>query len=219
MLRVSATTNDPGSALARRSFLQVGALGIGGLTLPALTKLQAEPAVRSKSAGKSVILFWLSGGPGHMETWDPKPDAPAEYRGPFGAIDTNRARRAVRRADAGAGPDRWTSWRSCGPSTTARATTPRATTGCSPALKARPSTPPTTSVQRRPALGSAVARAARRQSAGHAALCRRAAPARRHRQPLPLRGVSRRRLQPVRRQLRSRTSRTSPSATCRWAAT
>src|SRR4029079_11872093 len=35
------------------------------------------------------ILFWLSGGPGHMETWDPKPAAPAEYRGPFGAIETS----------------------------------------------------------------------------------------------------------------------------------
>ena len=75
--------------LSRRSFLRAGALGIGGLTLADMLKLQAAGTVRSSAAGKSVILFWLSGGPGHMETWDPKPLAPAEYRGPFSAIDTN----------------------------------------------------------------------------------------------------------------------------------
>lgn len=79
------------SALSRRSFLQAGALGVGGLTLAGLLKLQAKGAIRSSAAGANVILFWLSGGPGHMETWDPKPLAPAEYRGPFGAIDTNVA--------------------------------------------------------------------------------------------------------------------------------
>ncbi|MBI2479246.1 MAG: DUF1501 domain-containing protein, partial [Planctomycetia bacterium] len=77
------------NALSRRSFLQAGALGVGGLTLADLLKLQANGAVRSSAAGSNVILFWLSGGPGHMETWDPKPLAPAEYRGPFGAIETN----------------------------------------------------------------------------------------------------------------------------------
>jgi len=46
-------------------------------------RAQAGPAAAKNT---SVILFWLSGGPGHMETWDPKPDALAEYRGPFGAI-------------------------------------------------------------------------------------------------------------------------------------
>jgi hypothetical protein len=51
--------------------------------------MQAEGAVRSGAAGTSVILIWLSGGPGHMETWDPKPHAPAEYRGPLAAIDTS----------------------------------------------------------------------------------------------------------------------------------
>lgn len=79
------------SALSRRSFLQAGALGVGGLTLAGLLKLQANGAIRSSAAGANVILFWLSGGPGHMETWDPKPLAPAEYRGPFGAIETNVA--------------------------------------------------------------------------------------------------------------------------------
>lgn len=76
---------------SRRSFLRAGALGVGGLTLADLLKLQAHGAVRPSAAGSNVILFWLSGGPGHMETWDPKPLAPAEYRGPFGAIDTSVA--------------------------------------------------------------------------------------------------------------------------------
>jgi len=74
---------------SRRGFLQAGALGLGGLTLAGLARLRAEGAVRASAAGKSVILFWLSGGPGHMETWDPKPLAPAEYRGPLRAIDTS----------------------------------------------------------------------------------------------------------------------------------
>ncbi|MCA8997353.1 MAG: DUF1501 domain-containing protein [Planctomycetaceae bacterium] len=74
---------------SRRSFLQAGALGAGGLTLSHLLGLQAGGAIRSSAAGSSVILFWLSGGPGHMETWDPKPLAPSEYRGPFGAIETS----------------------------------------------------------------------------------------------------------------------------------
>src|SRR5690242_11091900 len=76
-------------SFSRRSFLTAGALGVGGLTLADFARLRAEGAVRSSAAGNSVILFWLSGGPGHMETWDPKPRAPAEYRGPFGAIETS----------------------------------------------------------------------------------------------------------------------------------
>lgn len=73
---------------SRRGFLQAGALGMGGLSLPDLFRLQAQGAARSIAKEKSVILFWLSGGPGHMETWDPKPDAPDIYRGPLGAIKT-----------------------------------------------------------------------------------------------------------------------------------
>jgi len=73
----------------RRAFLQAGALGIGGLSLADLLKLRAEAAIPGRPRDTSVILLWLSGGPGHMETWDPKPEAPKEYRGPFGAISTN----------------------------------------------------------------------------------------------------------------------------------
>ncbi len=77
--------------LSRRNFVQAGALGVGGMTLTDFSRLKADGAVRPSASDTSVILFWLSGGPGHMETWDPKPQAPVEYRGPFGAIDTNVA--------------------------------------------------------------------------------------------------------------------------------
>ena len=76
--------------VSRRSFVQAGMLGAGGLGLNELLKLRAQ-ASRPQDRKTSVILFWLSGGPGHMETWDPKPDAPSEVRGPFGAIPTNVA--------------------------------------------------------------------------------------------------------------------------------
>ncbi len=76
-------------SVSRRSFIQAGAVGVGGFTIADWFRLRAEGAVRAGTSHNSVILFWLSGGPGHLETWDPKPAAPAEYRGPFGAIDTN----------------------------------------------------------------------------------------------------------------------------------
>jgi hypothetical protein len=73
--------------VSRRSFLRAGMLGLGGLALPDLLRLRASGAAAERA--RSVILFWLSGGPGHMETWDPKPDAPSGFRGPFGAIKTS----------------------------------------------------------------------------------------------------------------------------------
>src|SRR3954447_4259635 len=73
--------------LTRRSFLRAGVLGLGGLSTADLSRLRA--ATGAGASSKSVILFWLSGGPGHMETWDPKPEAPGGFRGPFGAIPTS----------------------------------------------------------------------------------------------------------------------------------
>lgn len=73
--------------LSRRSFVQAGLLGVGGLTLPEFFRIRAQ--AKSSAPDTSVILFWMSGGPGHMETWDPKPDAVPQFRGPFGAIKTN----------------------------------------------------------------------------------------------------------------------------------
>jgi hypothetical protein len=91
MWRVYGDGNGPDGGLTRRSFVQAGVLGLGGLTLPDFLRSRAAAATASARKDPSVILFWLSGGPGHMETWDPKPDAPDLYRGPFGAIPTNVA--------------------------------------------------------------------------------------------------------------------------------
>lgn len=75
--------------VSRRNFVQAGLLGAGGLGLADLLQLKAHGAVHKKQQETNVILFWLSGGPGHMETWDPKPEAPSDYRGPFESISTS----------------------------------------------------------------------------------------------------------------------------------
>jgi hypothetical protein len=73
--------------LTRRTFLRAGALALGGLTLPPLLAARAGSGGPS-APDTSVILFWMWGGPSHLETYDLKPDAPAEYRGPFRPIRT-----------------------------------------------------------------------------------------------------------------------------------
>jgi Protein of unknown function (DUF1501) len=73
--------------LNRRSMLKVGALALGGLTLPGL--LKARAASGSAANRKSVILVWLAGGPSHIDMYDLKPNAPAEVRGEFKPINTN----------------------------------------------------------------------------------------------------------------------------------
>ncbi|MFO0905936.1 MAG: DUF1501 domain-containing protein [Pirellulales bacterium] len=74
--------------LRRREFLRAGLTGFSTLSLPGLFRLraQAAPQPASKTA---VILVWLRGGASHLETFDPKPDAPSEFRGPYSAIETN----------------------------------------------------------------------------------------------------------------------------------
>ncbi|MBM3982343.1 MAG: DUF1501 domain-containing protein [Planctomycetes bacterium] len=74
---------------SRRSFLKLGALGLGGLALPDLLRLRAAEATAGKlAADTAVILLWMDGGPSQFETYDPKPDAPDEYRGPYKPIKT-----------------------------------------------------------------------------------------------------------------------------------
>jgi hypothetical protein len=65
-------------------------LGAAGLTLSKLLKLEslASAAGKPVSRQNSVIILWMRGGPAQHETWDPKPDAPADYRGEFGHIST-----------------------------------------------------------------------------------------------------------------------------------
>ncbi len=86
MLKIVGSSATDCSGVTRRNFLQAGVLGLGGLSLADLGRLRASAPADTRDT--SVILFWLSGGPGHMETWDPKPDAVAQFRGPFGAIRT-----------------------------------------------------------------------------------------------------------------------------------
>lgn len=73
----------------RREILRLGLGGIGGLSLPQLFRMRAATAASASSLKpKSMIVVFLHGGASHLETWDPKPDAPLEYRGPFGTIAT-----------------------------------------------------------------------------------------------------------------------------------
>ena len=72
--------------VSRRDALKLGALPFFGLTLPEY--LAALPAYAAPKA-ESVILLWCAGGPSHIDSFDPKPDAESEIRGEFKAIDTN----------------------------------------------------------------------------------------------------------------------------------
>jgi hypothetical protein len=89
MFKVLGGTGSDCTGATRRSFLQAGVLGVGGLALgDFLRAKETEDYALPHVKDASVILFWMSGGPGHMETWDPKPDAVRQFRGPFGATKT-----------------------------------------------------------------------------------------------------------------------------------
>lgn len=93
MFKVTGSASLDCEGHSRRSFVQAGVLGLGGMSLAELLHCRAQaanaaPAV-DRNSDTSVILIWMSGGPGHHETWDPKPDAVSQFRGPFGAISTN----------------------------------------------------------------------------------------------------------------------------------
>jgi hypothetical protein len=81
--RVSPLCNG----LRRREFLQIGALGLGGITLSQL--LAAESQAGQRASHKSVIMVYLVGGPPHQDMWDLKPDAPSEIAGPMRPTKTN----------------------------------------------------------------------------------------------------------------------------------
>src|SRR5690242_1845978 len=70
----------------RREVLRAGAVGLMGLGLPQL--LRARQAAPSAGRAKACILLFMWGGPAQQDTWDPKPDAPAEFRGEFRTIPT-----------------------------------------------------------------------------------------------------------------------------------
>lgn len=84
--RGSITTCD---GITRRDFLQVGTLGAIGLSLSHLSALKAAGTVKQGSDEKAVIMIFNLGAPSQLDTWDMKPDAPREIRGPFKPIKTN----------------------------------------------------------------------------------------------------------------------------------
>src|SRR5258707_11599530 len=87
MLSLGRQTARTCQTLDRRAFVQIGGSTVLGLTLADLLRLRAV-AAPSPGSAKSVILLWLWGGPAHLDTFDPKPNAPLEYRGPFSPIAT-----------------------------------------------------------------------------------------------------------------------------------
>ncbi|MDA1052157.1 MAG: DUF1501 domain-containing protein [Planctomycetota bacterium] len=75
--------------LSRRVFLRSTSLGTGLLSLPHVLQWQAQAAPAQGAKKRSLILLWQDGGASHLETFDPKPEAPSEYRGELGAISTS----------------------------------------------------------------------------------------------------------------------------------
>jgi hypothetical protein len=85
-----SSTNCDGTS--RRDFLKVGTLGVGGLSLAGLLRFRARAQwAGTSSPGTSVVWLWLGGGATHVETFDPKMDAPQEFRSTVGAVDTTVA--------------------------------------------------------------------------------------------------------------------------------
>lgn len=95
MLDILGATTRMCDGASRRSFLRLGGLAFGGLTLPHLLRSEsvAKQSVAKQSGAtsrrRSVILVWQAGGPSHIDMYDLKPAAPAEYRGEFKPIPTN----------------------------------------------------------------------------------------------------------------------------------
>ncbi len=83
MLNLTLGRTADCSGQSRRTFLQVGGLTALGLTLPNYLR-----AANTTAKAKRCILLWMQGGPSHIDSFDPKPDAPAEIRGEFGTVPT-----------------------------------------------------------------------------------------------------------------------------------
>jgi len=90
MLELRGPASPQAQGASRRSFLKAGFLGLAGLSLADLLRVEAAAAAAGQPKGRdlSVILVWLDGGPPQHETYDPKPEAPTEFRGPLKAIPT-----------------------------------------------------------------------------------------------------------------------------------
>lgn len=91
MLTIAGPQSQFCDGISRRGCLQIGGLALGGLALPDILRAEAASGARSSSkrAAKGIIMVLLPGGPTHLDTFDLKPDAPAEIRGEFQPIATN----------------------------------------------------------------------------------------------------------------------------------
>lgn len=93
MLDIELGQHTDCDGVSRRDFLRIGGLAALGITMPGLLEAQSQPAKGSSAPKRdtSVILLWMGGGPSHVDTFDPKPEASQDIKGPFGAIGTNVA--------------------------------------------------------------------------------------------------------------------------------
>ena len=89
MLDLRLGLNRSCDRVTRRDLLRVGSLTALGLSLPGFLQLRARAAVADPEREVSCILIWLQGGISHIDSFDPKPQAPEEIRGEFGTIATN----------------------------------------------------------------------------------------------------------------------------------
>ena len=109
----------------------------GRLLPPAGRRRRHRTARPARRRPRSVIQIFLSGGLSAQESWDPKPEAPVEYRGPFGVVKTQPARGRVQRDDAGVGQGAGQAHRRPVGRRPASPTTARPSTTCSPATPRR----------------------------------------------------------------------------------
>jgi len=89
MLDIVQSSSAGQLGASRRSFLRLGSLCVGGLSCADLLRLNSATAAAPRPSQKSVIMVYLPGGASHIDMYDMKPDAPAEYRGEFRPIQTN----------------------------------------------------------------------------------------------------------------------------------
>src|SRR4051812_34543194 len=87
----ASANQEPCRGPSRRALLRAGLSGMIGLGLADLLRLRAQASTPGRSGSnpaRNCILIWLAGGPSHIDTFDPKPEAPLDVRGEFKPIDT-----------------------------------------------------------------------------------------------------------------------------------
>ncbi|MEO2034370.1 MAG: DUF1501 domain-containing protein [Planctomycetaceae bacterium] len=87
MLKIAGPKSRYCDGISRRSWMQIGSLGLGGMALPEILRAESQSAERAQA--KSIIMVLLPGGPSHLDMYDLKPEAPTEIRGEFQPISTS----------------------------------------------------------------------------------------------------------------------------------